>query len=206
MEDLTGRRFIKLTVVAYSHSGSYGKHYWLCQCDCGSLKSVEATKLRSGRTRSCGCIRKCGFDTIRYKLYHVWDNIIKRCCSPTDKRYHNYGGRGITVYSGWLRFEPFYEWALSNGYKLGLQLDRKDNNRGYSPDNCRFVTCKVNQNNRRDNRLLKVNGVTKTLSDWAKETGIAKETILYRLNSGYSDQEAVITPKFERRKERSVNV
>lgn len=117
-------------------------------------------------------------DRQRYReLYWCWKAIKQRCLNPRCHAYHNYGGRGIAVCKEWLQFEPFLAWALANGWEKGLDLDRRDNNGGYTPENCRFVTRRENANNRRATILLSVDGVTRPVTQWADITGIGRGTI-----------------------------
>lgn len=125
-------------------------------------------------------------------LYIVWLKMKDRCNNPHDVGYANYGGRGITISEEWNNdFVKFYEWAINNGYAKGLFLDRIDNEKGYSPDNCRFVTRKENNNNKRNNILLTVNGKTQTIAQWAEETGIKYWTLYRRVKRGLSPEKCV---------------
>lgn len=117
---------------------------WLCKCDCGKQTVVSAPNLKSGATRSCGCglqestIERSTKHGGRYiKLYAVWIAMKDRCNNSNNKQFDDYGGRGIRVCKEWLDdFSAFQKWALANGYKEGLTIDRKDNDKGYSPNNC----------------------------------------------------------------------
>lgn len=131
----------------------------------------------------------------RTPLYRVWEGIVARCCSPSLPSYKYYGGRGITVCDEW-RHDPeaFCKWGLSNGYKKGLQIDRIDNNKGYSPDNCRFVTRRENLLNTSMNRRLVFNGESKTLSEWSERLGISVCCLIKRKNRGWSDEKTLSTP------------
>ena len=124
---------------------------------------------------------KCGKHT---PLYSRWANIKDRCFNEKSKDFSRYGGRGIVVCEEWRgSFQAFYEWAMNNGYKEGLQLDRKDNDGPYSPENCRWATPKENSNNRRDNFKIEVNGQRKTVKEWSDTTGIPIQTIYrHKLN------------------------
>lgn len=109
--------------------------------------------------------------------------------------FKDYGGRGIMVCEEWLHdFQAFYDWAMASGYEEGLTLDRIDNNKGYSPDNCRWVTIKEQSNNRRSNTHLVFRGERKTVSQWADDTGISKETLYKRLSFGWDVEKALTTP------------
>ena len=157
MEDLTGKKFNRLTVLGFA--GRQGKnYYWECQCDCGNIRQVQAQGLRRGSTKSCGCynreiITKHGLDGD--KLYHVFNSMRNRCYSVNNKSYHNYGGRGITICDEWLN-DPssFFKWSLENGYSDDLTIDRKDNNKGYSPEHCQWTTEIEQHNNTRRNRYV----------------------------------------------------
>lgn len=116
-------------------------------------------------------------------LYTLWGNIKYRCNNPKSKDYANYGGRGITICDEWANsYEAFHNWAIENGYREGLQIDRIDNNMGYSPDNCRWTTPKVNSNNRRNRRTVEFNGREMTITEIAKITGIPWQTLYKRSN------------------------
>jgi len=119
------------------------------------------------------------------RLYKVWCAMKERCANPHNKSYRRYGGRGITVCEEWERsFSAFREWAMENGYKDKLTIDRIDTDVGYSPNNCRFVTTAQQNRNYSRNHLITYNGQTKCLSDWADELGINRATVLFRIKSG----------------------
>lgn len=114
----------------------------------------------------------------KYKeLYWCWKAIKQRCMNPKCSAYHNYGARGITMCAEWVAFEPFLEWALANGWRKGLDLDRIDNESGYAPSNCRFVSRRENTNNRRRTIMITVDGVSKPCTVWAEELGVTRSLI-----------------------------
>lgn len=120
--------------------------------------------------------------------------MISRCKYPSHPAYKNYGGRGITIYPEWMKFEIFLNWALKNGYRDGLTIDRIDNDQGYSPKNCRWITSKAQNYNRRSNHLLKYNGQTRTIAEWAALVSMKPGTLVLRLRRGWSVEKALETP------------
>lgn len=195
-EDLTGMRFGRLIAVSRAEDhitkNGYKSVMWNCICDCGNKCIVRSKSLKSGDTKSCGCLSKektgnmarkhRGFGT---RLYTIWISMRQRCNNPKNNAYHNYGGRGITICKEWDDFNSFREWSLSNGYneKCGereLSLDRIDVNKRYSPDNCRFVSMRDQACNRRDSIILEHNGESHSLSDWARIMGVKYQTLWKR--------------------------
>lgn len=186
-KDLSCRKFGKLTVLYDLHNNHTTHRYWLCVCDCGNLTEVMGSNLRKGHVKSCGCLvaetnKKHGKrDT---KLYLVWKGIKNRCYNSNTKRYRDYGGRGIAVCSEWKDdFQAFYDWSMSNGYKEGLSIDRIDNDKGYSPDNCRFVNYKIQGRNKRNNKNYTINGETHCLSEWCEILGLNYKRTWKRINT-----------------------
>lgn len=135
-----------------------------------------------------------------HRLYDVWGKMKARCYNVTDKDYSDYGGRGIIVDSLWLvDFKSFYDWAMENGYKRGLEMDRKENSGNYEPDNCRFVTRSQNMRNTRRNHIIEYKGERKCLAEWAEITGHKRWTIFNRIhNCKWSVEEAFETPVIDR--------
>lgn len=128
-------------------------------------------------------------------VFYVWYAMVQRCHNPNHPSYCRYGAIGRTVCEEW-RDNPkaFVEWSHTNGYKAGLSLDRIDNSKGYNPDNCRWVDRFIQANNTRRNHFVTANGETHTISEWARIRGISKNTILKRLRSGWSEEDALLTP------------
>ena len=138
---------------------------------------------------------------MRNKLYDIWHGMIRRCHDPRRKDYPKYGGKGITVCEEWRQsFEEFSKWAYAHGYKDGMTLDRVNNKHGYSPMNCRWLSSRNQSYNRKSNHYLTVNGKTKTMEEWCNLTGLSPDCVLHRLQRGWSDYDAVMTPSGGRRK------
>lgn len=197
--DLTGQKFGRLTVIAraenHIQTNGQRKTQWLCQCECGKKIIIKASDLKSGHTRSCGCLRiekitKHGL--IGTRIYIIWHNIKQRCYNPKDSNYKNYGSRGIIMCDEWLKdFKSFYDWAKAHGYDENTKrgectIDRIDVNGNYEPSNCRFVNMKVQQCNKTNNHLIIYNGETHNISKWSEILNIKFGTLLARLNRGWS--------------------
>lgn len=197
--DLTGKRFGRLTVISRCDDKS-GKISWLCKCDCGNVKNISAGHLTSGDIKSCGCL----FKELNHKtavkhgmtedpLYHRFTAMISRCECKTDNSYKYYGARGITVCDEWRHdFKAFYDWSMKNGYAPNLSIDRIDNNKGYSPDNCRWTTNSVQQNNKRTNVFIEYKGKRQTLTQWSRELKISYKTLKKRLVENEWSMEKVL--------------
>jgi hypothetical protein len=128
------------------------------------------------------------------KIYGVWHGIKQRCFDKNRPEYERYGGRGITMFVDWLDFETFYKWAIENGYKEGLSIDRIDNDGNYEPSNCRWSTRKEQQNNTRYNHYIEINGVSKTITEWAKENNIRVDTFWLRVKKGWVGEKLLTPP------------
>ena len=183
-DDLTGKRFGMLLVIGKDEvRDKTGCIRYVCQCDCGNVVSVRSSSLNDGNTSGCGCrMYDTGEKQRSYKhgmswdrLYRIWANMKDRCNNPNAGHYKHYGGRGIKVCNEWNAsdgFIPFRDWAVSNNYADNLTIDRIDNNKGYGPDNCRWVTTKEQALNTSRNHRITFNGKTLTISEWAKELGL----------------------------------
>ena len=191
LKDLTGKSFGRLTVL--ERAANAGAHVrWSCRCECGNAKVVQGASLRSGATKSCGCLsREIAAARARtHGLTHLaehstWYGMLTRCRNPKSTNYANYGGRGITVCQHWEKFEPFLE---DMGPKPTPQhsIERRDNNLGYSKENCYWATRNEQNHNKRNNKRIYFHGITMTLAEWAKHLGVSRQTIASRLKVGWS--------------------
>ena len=200
-----GRRFGRLVVesVGRERRGKRNMIIARCRCDCGTVKDVFWEGLAKGRTRSCGCLKKelvaerlrrlATKHGGRYtRLYKIFNGMKDRCYNHHNANYARYGGRGITICNEWrCDFAAFREWAMSHGYADDLSIDRIDNDRGYSPDNCRWADAKTQCNNFTRNHRITVNGQTHTMAEWSRLTGVHASAILKRLKRGWSAARAV---------------
>ena len=198
--DLTGKKFNRLTVL--KRVENRGKDpAWLCKCDCGNECIVVGPHLKRGDIKSCGCFHKESVacrnivnkpakkhGKSNERIYKVWDDMKSRCYNQNHKEYNLYGGEGKTVCDDWLHdFQAFYDWAMANGYKEGLTIERIDNTKGYSPDNCKWATYKEQANNKRNNHLITYNGKTQTMAQWADEYNVPYDKLKSRLNKSHWD-------------------
>lgn len=208
----SGQRFGRLTTLAtdFSLPSPSGKRYRVvvCECDCGTVKVMQMRRLKNGTARSCGCFHreragrhlrglgtKHGYS--RHLLYHIWKGIIQRCTNPRNSGYPSYGGRGIGICNEWRKDAgAFVRWALQNGWAPGLQIDRIDNDGGYNPANCHFVTPKRNSQNTRANVEVTAWGERKCIHEWARDSrcAVAVSALRSRLKQGISPEEAISSP------------
>ena len=155
--DLPGQRFGRLVVIKRGEAASGSKAQWICKCDCGKTVLVRHDHLRSGAVVSCGCWRReeirqrhLTHDGTHTRLFRIWGGMKNRCYNPNNGSYTRYGGRGITVCDEWLHsFVAFRDWSLAHGYTDDLSIDRIDNEKGYAPDNCRWIPMAEQSKNRR---------------------------------------------------------
>lgn len=191
-KDLSNKKFDFLTVISLHHiedvpdpnrNRTVKVKYWLCKCDCGNEVIRRGSTLTNNKTHSCGC--KISYKATlerekrlkkhpHYKEIHAkWSRIKERLYNPNSIGYKNYGGRGIVMCEEWKSnsFE-FYKWAINNGWKEGLTIDRIDNEGNYCPENCRWVDMKTQNRNTRRNIYITYNGETKCMAEWAYALGV----------------------------------
>ena len=187
--DLTGRTFGRLTVIKYVYSKNK-KRWWLCSCACGGTTILPTNHLtrKTEPVRSCGCL---GVEARRRattkhgqrwtRLYNIWLNMRSRCLIETNFAYKNYGGRGIKICPEWEEFRIFESWAKTNGYTDELTIDRINVNGDYCPENCRWVSRKVQGNNKRNNDYITYKGSTRTRQEWSEFLNIDRSHLRYLL-------------------------
>lgn len=212
LEDISGKRFGRLVALKLSEKRSGRKTYWECRCDCGNIKTVRTDSLKSGLIKSCGCLKKeqdkinlpngqgrVKHGLSRERLYHIWLGMLSRCENDSNSRYQSYGGRGIKVCDTWHDVEKFRDWAINNGYKETLSIDRIDVNGNYEPSNCRWATIKEQANNKRDNIFIEFEGKKQTLKEWSEELNIPYGTLSTRVSLGIEPPNLFKTDNFIRK-------
>ena len=199
-ENLIGRPFGRLKVIAFVRYDRFRQPHWQCQCQCGNTVIVPSSKLRYKHTRSCGCLRR---DVSRARHlthgksdspeFRIWWGMLERCEDPRKKAYERYGARGITVCEAWHVFATFF---ADMGPRPTPQhsLERLKNDQGYFPDNCIWGTPSIQSRNTCRNNMLTYHGKTQCLEDWARETGLHRATILGRLRRWWTIEEALTRP------------
>lgn len=182
--DLIGKKFNRFTIIKRDKNRNQLK-YFICKCDCGTIKSIRLSNLKNGHTKSCGCLkseinskngklRMTTHGETHTRLYNVWTSLRRKCYNKKNDHYKWYGARGIIVCDEWLeKYDNFRDWALKNGYSDKLTIDRIDNNGNYTPANCRWATMKEQSNNRRSNVNITYKGQTKNITQWSEYTGIS---------------------------------
>lgn len=190
--DIINKKYNFLIVKKYVGKGKYGQSLFECLCDCQNKSIVDYSSLINGKTKSCGCYKKRimserskKHNMYGTKIYWIWSSMIQRCINQNNKKYKNYGKRGIKVFNEWRHFNNYYN-DFGKYHKPGLQMDRIDNNGNYCKENCRWTTPLVQANNRTDNRVITYCGKTKNLTQWGRVFNLSHSKIRYRLNNGYS--------------------
>lgn len=215
--DYIGKVYGRLTVESFLRDIGNVKNrlYANCICECGSKAKVQLDHLKRGLTTSCGCYkyevnlmtdnkhRTHGLRKTR--IYNIYHGMKKRCYNSNIKNYSDYGGRDIKICDEWLNdengFTSFCNWSVENGYEDNLSIDRIDNDKGYSPDNCRWTTAKIQCDNRRNNHMIEYNGKTQNMKAWATEYNLPYYILQNRINKyGWTPEKALTTPIREQNK------
>lgn len=200
--EVIGQKFGQLTVIKHIENKN-GHAYMECLCSCGKTTITTINRLKSGSTKSCGCLNK-GINAIMKRLIHgmessseyrTWKHMKERCYNPTDKSFKNYGGRGIKVCDEWKEsFSKFYSHIGPKPSKK-YTIERIDNNLGYFPGNVRWATMREQSNNRRSNYTITLHEHTKTMIQWSRFVGINNGTLWNRIHIlGWPPAKAIFTP------------
>lgn len=202
-KDISGQKFGLLMVISPAENTRMGVK-WLCQCDCGKTAIIHGYQMRSGHTKSCGCLRKSKLvitsrthGMTNHPLHNTWGHMIQRCENPNDIGYKRYGERGIAICIEWrTSFEAFVTHVslLPHYGEKGYSLDRTDNSLGYFPRNVRWATRTDQSRNSRKACLLTLSETTKCISEWEDVLDVKRGTIKARLHRGWSVERALTTP------------
>ncbi len=190
-----------LTAIGFEKGYIGKKRKIICKCKCGNIKHISTDKLISGKVISCGCISNyskhglsiTGKGRKRHPLYNIWSGMKSRCKDLNDERY---GGRGITYCKEWEKFIPFYDWAIDKWAK-GLEIDRKNNDENYTPDNCQFVTDKINGRNKSNTIKIGIGENKKTILEWSEELNIKEATLWARYYKKWGIEQILSTTMFK---------
>ena len=201
-DNLMNKTFGNLEVVDLSsklRKGPNLKPLYICKCKCGKMIEVPQYELLSGHKKSCGCLHIKHHFSHRERLYQTWINMRRRCNNSKNKRWYCYGGKGIKVCIEWDEYLSFRNWALSNGYKDNLTIDRIDVNGDYYPENCRWVDAKTQANNMTRNVHFDFNGELLTKSQLAERLGLSYSALQHRLDRGWIMERIIIQPQRSRK-------
>lgn len=185
-KDISGVRFGKLVAKEIDKANTKRLTKWICDCDCGQQSSVFMSNLTRGLTKSCGCSQTSQFikhSMYGAKIYRVWGAMIQRCYNSNDPHFDRYGGRGIITSDGWKDFAIFY---ADMGDPNGMTLERVDNNKGYSKENCVWATRKEQTRNRHNTVVFEAHGESRTLDEWSDFLGVSRDCLRGRLRRGWS--------------------
>lgn len=205
-KDLRGQRFGRWLVIEkaapFKRKDGKKETQYLCKCDCGTIKVRKTKDILHGNSKSCGCYnsenmrnRRKTHGMTESRIYHIWDGMKERCKINTENHKH-WAGKGIKICDEWLGekgFENFFKWSMDNGYSDNLTIDRIDGDGDYEPNNCRWVTYEVQNNNSSKNVKIECFGETKTIAQWAKEFGINYKTLYSRIKKGWTMERALLT-------------
>lgn len=197
--NVIGMRLGMLEVIERAENSKHGESRWVCRCDCGNTITLTQRQIKEKTKDNCGCVKRKHFNATHgcsnTRLYNTWAQMIGRCERPTNRAYKYYGQRGITVCKEWHDFLEFKAWADATKPNDDYTLDRKDNNKGYSPDNCRWVDKKTQANNRRSNVEIEYKGEMHSLTEWCERIGFDYKRVhnrMYKL--GWSFEKAISIP------------
>lgn len=200
-EDLTGKKFGRLTVIENLGTNKNGTYEWLCQCECGNYKVAVTSHLKTGVVRSCGCLVSETTAKRNYKngmfvrhegdiTFSTWSSMWHRCMKEGEKYYHD---KGISVCERWRNYDAFLE-DMGPRPSLEMTIDRIDFNGNYEPGNCRWATHTQQANNTSKNRRFEINGESLTIAQISRACGISQMTIIRRLQKGLTIEQATTLP------------
>ena len=203
-----GTRLGELTFGKSFRSGTRNRINYEITCSCGRKTTAPIQSIKKGKKRckSCSLKDSCALIThklSRTRLYVIYNGMKARCYNSRDIGFKNWGGRGIVMCQEWKNdFLVFYNWAIANGYQDNLSIDRINNDGNYEPSNCRWATMKEQCNNTRKTIRLTIDGVTKTVSEWAKESPVSAKIIIQRINRSFMNPKDAVfrnkIPQLER--------
>lgn len=193
--DLSGRRFGKLKVLRLDEERTKRKSYWICECECGTVKSIRGDTLNV--IQSCGCVKReqqkinlgiaYNHNMTYHPLFPIWDAMMNRCYNEKSSGYENYGGRGITVCDEWHDVKIFCKWAEENGWKKGLTIERKNVDKNYEPSNCEWIPSNEQAWNTRKTVYVEINGEKIPLAKTARKLGLEPCLVWHRWKRGIRD-------------------
>lgn len=192
---MIGQKFGRLTIVSAAGKTRQFHPLFRCLCDCGkTVEGVDAYNLKAGKSTSCGCKRGESHGMAYTNTYYVWQAMKARCSNPNNKQWDDYGGRGITVCPEWKN--SFLTFASDMGdCPGGYFIDRVDNDKGYSPENCKWVTAMESNSNKRNVTLIEYNGETLPMKTWANKIGLCPDTLKKRIvTKGWDIERAFTEP------------
>ena len=201
IKDHTNEKYGRLKVLEFIERKNH-KSYWKCKCECGNEIIIPIIYLRTGDTKSCGCLRKeitsktskNNSFVKNHRLYSIWIDIRRRCYNKNRNNYIYYGAKDIKVCQEWNKsFKNFQEWALNNGYKDNLTIDRINNNGNYEPKNCRWVTIFEQNNNVSSNHKILYKGkLYNSMSYFCREMKVDYNKFRQKIRQGYTVQEVLL--------------
>lgn len=197
----TNQVFGRLSVISNSGRSQHGENLWKCRCTCGAIvEAILGSSLRRGKTKSCGCLMREEGSKRQHKhgmygtsTYRSWAMMVQRTTNKNLPDWKDYGGRGITLYEPWKDFSIFLK-DMGEKPTESHSIERKNNNKGYSPDNCKWATDGEQRRNKRINHNLTLDGRTMCIEDWSTELNISSNTLRSRLTRGWSTEKTLKTP------------
>lgn len=211
MEQYVGKKIGKLLILKQVENSKNGHRRFLCKCDCGNEFIIFLLNLKRGTQKCSKCARKerkiKTHNKSHTRIYNVYCKMKQRCYNQNLPYYKNYGGRGIIICNEWLNkengFMNFYNWAMNNGYKDNLTIDRINNDGNYEPQNCRWITLKEQASNRRSNRIIKYKNKEYTLTELSQKLNIKITTLEWRLNHNWKEDELSLESNFNNKYKRN---